>query len=209
MRKCGLPSLTVGELNRSVIFFCLFVFFCSKVSLENVLLDVRELGKGMELIRRECSLHDHSVLKGFVQASDAQLDKLQKDAKTAEVPQAQLLQLQGAEKNRRGASRLPALRPLCFLTRDSPVFSPDFQEAFNNVVNYFGESAKTAPPSVFFPVFVRFVKAYKVSDRQVLCSSRLLSCHGFGLLVVGQPASEEQSAGRRRRAAGRGQRGSK
>lgn len=56
-----------------------------KVSLENVLLDVRELGKGMDLIRRECSLHDHSVLKGFVQASDTQLDKLQKDAKTAEV----------------------------------------------------------------------------------------------------------------------------
>lgn len=56
-----------------------------KVSLENVLLDVRELGKGMDLIRRECSLHDHSVLKGFVQASDTQLDKVQKDAKTAEV----------------------------------------------------------------------------------------------------------------------------
>lgn len=55
------------------------------MSLENVLLDVRELGKGMDLIRRECSLHDHSVLKGFLQASDAQLDKLQRDAKTAEV----------------------------------------------------------------------------------------------------------------------------
>lgn len=50
-----------------------------------MLLDVRELGKGMDLIRRECSLHDHSVLKGFIQASDTQLDKLQKDAKTAEV----------------------------------------------------------------------------------------------------------------------------
>ncbi|XP_040008001.1 formin-like protein 3 isoform X4 [Xiphias gladius] len=95
-----------------------FVDKAAAVSLENVLLDVRELGKGMDLIRRECSLHDHSVLKGFVQASDAQLDKLQKDAKTAE-------------------------------------------EAFNNVVNYFGESAKTTPPSVFFPVFVRFIKAYK------------------------------------------------
>uniref|UniRef100_A0A4W6FHT3 Formin-like 3 n=1 Tax=Lates calcarifer TaxID=8187 RepID=A0A4W6FHT3_LATCA len=95
-----------------------FVDKAAAVSLENVLLDVRELGKGMDLIRRECSLHDHSVLKGFVQASDTQLDKLQKDAKTAE-------------------------------------------EAFNNVVNYFGESAKTTPPSVFFPVFVRFIKAYK------------------------------------------------
>ncbi|KAJ8265673.1 hypothetical protein COCON_G00147720 [Conger conger] len=95
-----------------------FVDKAAAVSLENVLLDVRELGKGMDLIRRECSLHDHPVLKGFLQASDPQLDKLQRDAKTAE-------------------------------------------EAFNNVVNFFGESAKTTPPSVFFPVFVRFIKAYK------------------------------------------------
>ena len=49
------------------------------------MLDVRELGKGMDLIRRECSLHDHSVLKGFLQTSDTQLDKVQKDAKMAEV----------------------------------------------------------------------------------------------------------------------------
>lgn len=55
------------------------------MSLENVLLDVRELGKGMDQIRRECSLHDHPVLKGFVQGSDSQLDTLQRDAKTAEV----------------------------------------------------------------------------------------------------------------------------
>lgn len=55
-----------------------------------MLLDVRELGKGMDLIRRECSLHDHAVLKGFVQASEPQLDKLQKDAKTAEVSQHRL-----------------------------------------------------------------------------------------------------------------------
>uniref|UniRef100_A0A8C4EP47 Formin-like 3 n=1 Tax=Dicentrarchus labrax TaxID=13489 RepID=A0A8C4EP47_DICLA len=100
-----------------------FVDKAAAVSLENVLLDVRELGKGMDLIRRECSLHDHSVLKGFIQGSDSQLDKLQKDAKTAE-------------------------------------------EAFNNVVNYFGESAKTTPPSVFFPVFVRFIKAYKDAVEQ-------------------------------------------
>ncbi|XP_059383882.1 formin-like protein 3 isoform X4 [Carassius carassius] len=95
-----------------------FVDKAAAVSLENVLLDVKELGKGMDLVRRECSLHDHAVLKGFLQTSDTQLDKLQKDAKTAE-------------------------------------------EAFNNVVLYFGESPKTTPPSVFFPVFVRFIKAYK------------------------------------------------
>uniref|UniRef100_A0A3B1KGJ3 Formin-like 3 n=1 Tax=Astyanax mexicanus TaxID=7994 RepID=A0A3B1KGJ3_ASTMX len=95
-----------------------FVDKAAAVSLENVLLDVKELGKGMELIRRECSLHDHAILKNFLQSSDQQLDKLQKDAKTAE-------------------------------------------EAFNAVVMYFGESPKTTPPSVFFPVFVRFIKAYK------------------------------------------------
>lgn len=65
------------------------------MSLENVLLDVRELGKGMDLIRRECSLHDHSVLKGFLQANDTQLDKLQRDAKTAEVLKHPFLDLVG------------------------------------------------------------------------------------------------------------------
>lgn len=71
-------------INKSVNkTYCLLTVY--EVSLENVLLDVRELGKGMDLIRRECSLHDHSVLKDFVQATDTQLDKLQKDAKAAEV----------------------------------------------------------------------------------------------------------------------------
>uniref|UniRef100_A0A672L9K7 Formin-like protein 3 n=1 Tax=Sinocyclocheilus grahami TaxID=75366 RepID=A0A672L9K7_SINGR len=100
-----------------------FVDKAAAVSLENVLLDVKELGKGMDLVRRECSLHDHAVLKGFLQTSDTQLDKLQKDSKTAE-------------------------------------------EAFNNVVLYFGESPKTTPPSVFFPVFVRFIKAHKVQAQK-------------------------------------------
>lgn len=31
------------------------------------------------------------------------------------------------------------------------------------MVTFFGESSKTMPPSVFFPVFVRFIKAYRVS----------------------------------------------
>ncbi|KAG5836218.1 hypothetical protein ANANG_G00252250 [Anguilla anguilla] len=95
-----------------------FIDKAAAVSLENVLLDVRDLGRGMDLVRRECGLHDHAVLKGFLQTSDPQLDKLQRDAKTAE-------------------------------------------EAFGNVVHYFGETPKTTPPSVFFPVLVRFVKAYK------------------------------------------------
>lgn len=55
------------------------------VSLENVLLDVKELGRGMELIRRECGIHDNSVLRSFLSTNEAKLDKLQRDAKTAEV----------------------------------------------------------------------------------------------------------------------------
>uniref|UniRef100_A0A8C7PTI0 Formin-like 1a n=1 Tax=Oncorhynchus mykiss TaxID=8022 RepID=A0A8C7PTI0_ONCMY len=37
------------------------------------------------------------------------------------------------------------------------------QEAYGSVVEYFGENPKTTQPSMFFPPFVRFMKAYKVS----------------------------------------------
>ena len=41
--------------------------------------------------------------------------------------------------------------------------SPVPQEAYVSVVEYFGENPKTTQPSMFFPTFVRFQKAYKVS----------------------------------------------
>ncbi|XP_058021970.1 formin-like protein 3 isoform X3 [Ahaetulla prasina] len=100
-----------------------FVEKAAAVSLENVLLDVKELGRGMDLIRRECSLHEHSILRNFLIANEGKLDRLQKDAKTAE-------------------------------------------EAYNTVVRYFGESPKTTPPSVFFPVFARFIRAYKDAEQE-------------------------------------------
>uniref|UniRef100_A0A670KF69 Formin like 3 n=1 Tax=Podarcis muralis TaxID=64176 RepID=A0A670KF69_PODMU len=105
-----------------------FVEKAAAVSLENVLLDVKELGRGMELIRRECSLRDHSILRSFLNANEGKLDRLQKDAKTAE-------------------------------------------EAYNTVVRYFGESPKTTPPSVFFPVFARFIRSYKVCKLEPTCQS--------------------------------------
>lgn len=37
-----------------------------------------------------------------------------------------------------------------------------FQEAYVTVVEYFGENPKTTQPSMFFPLFGRFVRAYKV-----------------------------------------------
>uniref|UniRef100_A0A8C0DTT6 Formin like 3 n=1 Tax=Balaenoptera musculus TaxID=9771 RepID=A0A8C0DTT6_BALMU len=118
-------ALTVKEKYPDLANFWHELHFVEKaaaVSLENVLLDVKELGRGMELIRRECSIHDNSVLRNFLSANEGKLDKLQRDAKTA--------------------------------------------EAYNAVVRYFGESPKTTPPSVFFPVFVRFIRSYKEAEQE-------------------------------------------
>ncbi|KAJ8255781.1 hypothetical protein COCON_G00196450 [Conger conger] len=99
-----------------------YVEKAAAVSLENVLLDVRELQRGMELTKREYSMHGHNtMLKDFIAHNEGRLKKLQDDAKVA-------------------------------------------QDAFDEVVKFFGENAKTTPPSVFFPVFVRFVKAYRQAD---------------------------------------------
>ncbi|XP_059812035.1 formin-like protein 3 isoform X3 [Hypanus sabinus] len=94
------------------------------VSLENVLLDVKEMGQNMELVKRESSMHEHNmVLKDFLSQNEGKLEKLQRDSKTA-------------------------------------------QATYNKVVEYFGENPKTTPPSVFFPVFVRFVTSYKEAEQE-------------------------------------------
>nr|XP_009935398.1 PREDICTED: formin-like protein 2 [Opisthocomus hoazin] len=101
-----------------------YVEKAAAVSLENVLLDVKELQRGLDLTKREYTMHDHNtMLKEFIQNNEGKLKKLQDDAKIA-------------------------------------------QDAFDDVVKYFGENPKTTPPSVFFPVFVRFVKAYKQAEEE-------------------------------------------
>ncbi|XP_077009953.1 formin-like protein 2 isoform X5 [Tamandua tetradactyla] len=101
-----------------------YVEKAAAVSLENVLLDVKELQRGMDLTKREYTMHDHNtLLREFILSHEGKLKKLQDDAKIA-------------------------------------------QDAFDDVVKYFGENPKTTPPSVFFPVFVRFVKAYKQAEEE-------------------------------------------
>uniref|UniRef100_A0A4W5PDG5 Formin like 1 n=1 Tax=Hucho hucho TaxID=62062 RepID=A0A4W5PDG5_9TELE len=39
------------------------------------------------------------------------------------------------------------------------------QETYGSVVEYFGENPKTTQPSMFFPPFVRFMKAYKQAEK--------------------------------------------
>uniref|UniRef100_A0A8C9XY50 Formin-like 2b n=1 Tax=Sander lucioperca TaxID=283035 RepID=A0A8C9XY50_SANLU len=98
-----------------------YVDKAAAVSLENVLCDVKELQRGMELTWREFSVLHNATLKDFISRHEARLSKLQEDARIA-------------------------------------------QDAFEDVVKFFGESSKTMPPSVFFPIFVRFIKAYRVSN---------------------------------------------
>lgn len=120
------------------------------MSLENVLLDVKELNRGMELTRREYSMHGHNtMLKEFVAHSEGKLKKLQEDAKIAQVGTAP--PGCGPGESRSGGQTSPNV----------PLLFP--QDAFEEAVKFFGENSKTTPPSVFFPVFVRFVRAYRVS----------------------------------------------
>ena len=89
--------------------------------MENVLLDIRELEKGMNMTRKEAEGRSNPplILKDFLTNSEDKMSKLNADAKIA-------------------------------------------QDAYNGVVEYYGENAKTLPPNTFFSLFVRFVKAYKV-----------------------------------------------
>ncbi|KAM6905547.1 formin-like protein 1 [Xenentodon cancila] len=41
------------------------------------------------------------------------------------------------------------------------------QEAYISVVEYFGENPKTTQPSMFFPMFGRFIKAYKAAQQHI------------------------------------------
>lgn len=60
--------------------------FSPSVSLENVLLDVKELQRGMDLTKREYTMHDHNtLLKEFILNNEGKLKKLQDDAKIAQV----------------------------------------------------------------------------------------------------------------------------
>ncbi|KAK1794816.1 hypothetical protein P4O66_010028, partial [Electrophorus voltai] len=40
------------------------------------------------------------------------------------------------------------------------------QEVYESVVEYFGDDPKTTPPAMFFPIFIRFIKAYKLAEQE-------------------------------------------
>lgn len=89
------------------------------VSLENVLLDVKELNRGMELTKREYSMHGHNtMLKDFIAHNESKLKKLQDDAKIAQVTRARIAAQRGLQ------SRLFKLSE-CLLSESTVCLSSD------------------------------------------------------------------------------------
>lgn len=81
--RTGSPLVHHSEWGRRASLMLLLVF---AVSLENVLLDVKELNRGMELTKREYSMHGHNtMLKDFIAHNESKLKKLQDDAKISQV----------------------------------------------------------------------------------------------------------------------------
>ncbi|EDM00428.1 rCG37684 [Rattus norvegicus] len=81
-------SNVVKEKYQQVTLFYNELHYVEKaaaVSLENVLLDVKELQRGMDLTKREYTMHDHNtLLKEFILHNEGKLKKLQDDAKIAQ-----------------------------------------------------------------------------------------------------------------------------
>ncbi|XP_068023250.1 formin-like protein 1 isoform X2 [Melanerpes formicivorus] len=81
---------------------------------------------------------------------------------------------QGMELTRKEFMRQddsPALKD--FLRVNSEVMeklqadSKTAKEAYEAAVEYFGENPKTSPPTTFFPMFMRFIRAYKKAEQDI------------------------------------------
>ncbi|CAB1327641.1 unnamed protein product, partial [Coregonus sp. 'balchen'] len=122
-----------------------YVEKAAAVSLENVVCDVKECQRGMELSWREYSMHGHNpLLKDFISKHETRLQKLQEDARIAQA---------------RTHTHAPTHTGISDTSHNKV-------DAFDDAVKHFGDSSKTMPPSVFFPVFVRFIKAYRLAEEE-------------------------------------------
>lgn len=69
------------------------------------------------------------------------------------------------------------------------------QEAYEAAVEYFGENPKTSPPTTFFPMFVRFIRAYKVGGDPLSGEWEEIWGPGVSGPTLGQPAEATHEAG--------------
>ncbi|XP_041122582.1 formin-like protein 1 isoform X2 [Polyodon spathula] len=68
------------------------------------------------------------------------------------------------------------------------------QEAYESLMEYFGENPKTTPPSVFFPVIVRFIKAYKQAEQDIDLRKKQEALSSEGGEAPPTPDKKEESA---------------
>ncbi|CAN8201987.1 unnamed protein product [Coccothraustes coccothraustes] len=107
----------------------------------------------------------HTELHFLDKAGTVSLDGVLQDVRSLQ---------QGMELTRREFMRQddsPVLKD--FLRVNSEVMeklqadSKTAKEAYESAVEYFGENPKTSPPTTFFPMFMRFIKAYKKAEQDI------------------------------------------
>ncbi|XP_059725520.1 LOW QUALITY PROTEIN: formin-like protein 1 [Haemorhous mexicanus] len=107
----------------------------------------------------------HTELHFLDKAGTVSLDSVLQDVRSLQ---------QGMELTRREFMRQddsPVLKD--FLKVNSEVMeklqadSKTAKEAYESAVEYFGENPKTSPPTTFFPMFMRFIKAYKKAEQDI------------------------------------------
>ncbi|XP_029819159.1 formin-like protein 1 [Manacus vitellinus] len=107
----------------------------------------------------------HTELHFLDKAGTVSLDGVLQDVRSLQ---------QGMELTRREFLRQddsPVLKD--FLKVNSEVMeklqadSKTAKEAYESAVEYFGENPKTSPPTTFFPMFMRFIRAYKKAEQDI------------------------------------------
>ncbi|KAK7167967.1 hypothetical protein R3I94_002126 [Phoxinus phoxinus] len=104
----------------------------------------------------------HSELRFVDKAALVSLDSVLQDVRSLERG------MEGTKKEFLVQDDIPALKE--FVKANSDILDSlvkdgkTAQEAYMSVVEYYGENPKTTQPSMFFPLFVRFIKAYKKAE---------------------------------------------
>lgn len=105
----------------------------------------------------------HNELRFVDKAALVSLDGVLQDVRSLERG------MEGTKKEFMVQDDIPALKE--FVKANSDVLDSlvkdgkTAQEAYAAVVEYYGENPKTTQPSMFFPIFARFIKAYKQAEQ--------------------------------------------
>ncbi|RXN18348.1 formin 1 [Labeo rohita] len=105
----------------------------------------------------------HTELRFVDKAALVSLDSVLQDVRSLEKG------MEGTKKEFLVQDDIPALKE--FVKANSDLLDSlvkdgkTAQEAYASVVEYYGENPKTTQPSMFFPLFVRFIKAYKQAEQ--------------------------------------------